>query len=77
MEYFSSRKGIGSAQLPYHPLQKRSCPFISTETNVKTGEEGFNYYGEFHFPCNTYDLKKKSVRLVAGLEVPREQTATG
>ena len=47
-----------------------------TERHCVTGEEGYSYIGKFFFPCNTSHLKlkkQKSVKLVAGLEVPTYQ----
>ena len=57
----------------------KSCDISSTpptEKHLMTGEEGFNYTGEFYFPCNTSHLKPKkmtSVLLVATLELKEDK----
>lgn len=55
-----------------------SCDFSlipPTERHLATEVDGYNYIGKFFFPCNTSHLKPKmkSVKLVAGLEVPTVQ----
>lgn len=44
-----------------------------TGRHLVTEEDGYNYIGEFYFPCITYHLKKRSVLLVASLEVLMEE----
>ena len=51
----------------HHPSQ------LSTDKNVKTGEDGYSYPREFCFPCNAFDHKQDSFILVAALEVPTQR----
>ena len=65
--------GNGDSSLSVRFLHM-SCDISSTPPtgkNLVTGEAGYNYTGEFYFPCSTSHLKTKmtSVLLVASLEL--------